>query len=126
MFSHIMLGANDVAASKAFYDAILATLGIEPGVIDGKGRCLYITPKGVLGLTRPLDGQPASRGNGSTIGFAADSPEAVEAWHAAGLAAGGATCEDPPGVRSSDGRSLYLAYLLDPAGNKLCAAHIMR
>ncbi|GIZ12600.1 VOC family protein [Pseudomonas sp. NCCP-436] len=126
MFSHIMLGANDVAASKAFYDAILATLGIEPGVIDSKGRCLYVTPKGVLGLTRPLDGKPASKGNGSTIGFAADSPEAVEAWHAAGLAAGGTACEDPPGVRSSDGRSMYLAYLLDPAGNKLCAAHFMR
>lgn len=92
MFSHVMVGADDIAASKAFYDAALGALGI-----------------------------PA---NGSTIGFAAASPEAADAWHAAGLANGGTAIENPPGIRhGTAGRTLYLAYLRDPAGNKLCASH---
>lgn len=123
MFSHIMLGANDVEASKKFYDAILGALGIAPGVMDEKGRCFYATKQGVLALTKPINGEPASRGNGSTIGFAAANEAQVHAWHEAGLANGGVACEDPPGLRSGGGRSLYLAYLLDPAGNKLCALY---
>ena len=123
MFSHIMLGANDVAESKVFYDAILGALGHGPGVIDEKGRCFYFTDTGILALTKPIDGQPACHGNGSTIGFAATSPELADAWHAAGLANGGTDCEDPPGVREGGGRKLYLAYLRDPSGNKLCALH---
>jgi catechol 2,3-dioxygenase-like lactoylglutathione lyase family enzyme len=79
----------------------------------------------VFALTKPIDGQPASHGNGSTIGFAAASPEAVDAWHAAGAANGGTSCEDPPGVRENGPVKLYLAYLRDPSGNKLCALHRM-
>ncbi|HET6565303.1 MAG TPA: VOC family protein [Xanthomonadales bacterium] len=125
MFSHIMLGANDVQESKAFYDAVLGALGCEPGVIDDKGRCFYFTKSGVFAISKPIDGQPASRGNGSTVGFAARTPELVHAWHEAGLANGGTPCEDPPGIRESNGRQLYLAYLQDPSGNKLCALHRM-
>lgn len=125
MFSHVMIGANDMQASKAFYDAILSELGYKPGVMDEKGRCFYFSEKGVFALTKPIDGEPACHGNGSTIGFAARTPELVDAWHQAGLDNGGATCEDPPGVREGGGRKLYLAYLRDPSGNKVCALHSM-
>lgn len=123
MFSHIVLGANDIDASKAFYDATLAALGIAPGNFDPKGRVFYRTQTGVLGITKPLNGEPATGANGGTVGFGASSPEMVDAWHAAGLAAGGTTCEDPPGPRTMGEIKLYLAYLRDPAGNKLCALH---
>jgi catechol 2,3-dioxygenase-like lactoylglutathione lyase family enzyme len=125
MFSHIMVGANDIAASKAFYDAILGALGHGPGFADPKGRVFWMTPAGIFAITTPIDGNPATHGNGSTIGFAAASPQAVDAWHAAGLANGGTTCEDPPGVREGGGTKLYLAYLRDPSGNKVCALHRM-
>lgn len=125
MFSHIMLGANDVQEAKDFYDATLAVLGHDPGKIDEKGRCFWFTKSGVLAVGKPIDGQPASKGNGSTIGFSVRTPEQVDAWHAAGLANGGSTCEDPPGIREGIAGKLYLAYLLDPSGNKLCALHRM-
>jgi catechol 2,3-dioxygenase-like lactoylglutathione lyase family enzyme len=125
MFSHIMLGANDIQESRSFYDAIFGVLGYAAGVMDEKGRCFYFTKSGVFAISKPIDGQPACKGNGSTIGFSAKSPEDVDAWHAAGIASGGRTCEDPPGVREGVGIKLYLAYLLDPAGNKICALHRM-
>lgn len=121
MFSHIMIGANSIEESKNFYDAVLGVLGHEPGVLDDKGRCFYFTETGVFALTKPIDGKPASCGNGSTVGFAAASTEAIDAWHAAGLQAGGTDCEDPPGWREGPTMKLYLAYLRDPAGNKICA-----
>lgn len=121
MFSHIMVGANDIDESKRFYDAVLGALGHKPGTIDEKGRCFYFTETGVFALTKPIDGNPACNGNGSTIGFAAPSTEAIDAWHAAGLENGGTDCEDPPGWREGPGMKLYLAYLRDPAGNKVCA-----
>ena len=125
MFSHIMVGANDVEASKRFYDAVLGALGIAPGVQDDKGRVFYITPTGIFAITKPIDGGKATAANGATIGFAADSAEKAKAWHAAGVANGGASIEDPPGVRTGAMGSLYLAYLRDPAGNKICALHRM-
>ena len=125
MFSHIMIGANDVEASKVFYDAILGELGHEPGVIDEKGRCFYYTKSGVFSITKPIDGEPACNGNGSTIGFAAKDTAQADAWHVAGLANGGTDCEDPPGPRGTAPRQLYLAYLRDPSGNKVCALHRM-
>lgn len=123
MYSHIMLGANDVQESQKFYDAILETLGYRAGVMDEKGRVFWMDKKGVFSISKPIDGEPACHGNGSTIGFAADSPEQADAWHAAGIANGGTSCEDPPGVREGVTGSLYLAYLRDPSGNKLCALH---
>ena len=119
MFSHVMLGVNDLEASKVFYDAILGTIGVGPGVAN-KTRYFYISPTGAFAISTPIDGEPATNGNGSTIGFAVESPEQGDAWHAAGVANGGTTCEDPPGLR--DG-AIYLAYLRDPDGNKLCALH---
>jgi catechol 2,3-dioxygenase-like lactoylglutathione lyase family enzyme len=121
MFSHVMLGANDIDQAKVFYDAILGTLGIGPGVIDPKGRLFYMTKSGVFGLSKPIDGGAACGANGGTIGFNVDSPEQGDAWHAAGVASGGIACEDPPGVRENPGANMYLAYLRDPSGNKICA-----
>ena len=121
MFSHVMVGSNDVAASKQFYDAVLGALGHKPGVMDDKGRCFYMGASGLFAITPPIDGNAASHGNGSTIGFASGSADEVEAWHAAGVANGGVTCEEPPGER--EGSGLYLAYLRDPDGNKICAMH---
>ena len=122
MFSHIMIGTNDLARAKAFYDTELGTLGVPPARLDGH-RIFYRTPTGVFSVTKPINGEPATAGNGSTIGFAAESPAAADAWHAAGIAAGGTTCEGPPGVREGSAGKLYLAYLRDPDGNKLCALH---
>jgi catechol 2,3-dioxygenase-like lactoylglutathione lyase family enzyme len=126
MFSHIMVGANDVEESKKFYDATLAALGYKPGVIDDKGRCFYFNDTGIFSISKPIDGQPATSGNGSTIGFAAADQAAADAWHSAGLANGGTTCEDPPGVREGATGRLYLAYLRDPSGNKICALHRLK
>lgn len=123
MFSHIMLGANDIQASKKFYDAVLGALGHKPGVIDEKGRCFYFTDTGIFALSKPIDGEAACNGNGSTIGFAAATPELADAWHAAGIENGGTTCEEPPGMRDNGQMKLYLAYLRDPSGNKICALH---
>jgi catechol 2,3-dioxygenase-like lactoylglutathione lyase family enzyme len=125
MFSHIMVGANDIQASKVFYDAILGALGHEPGVFDDLGRCFYFTESGIFAITPPIDGNPACHGNGSTIGFAAKDPAQADAWHAAGVANGGVSCEDAPGVREGGLGKLYLAYLRDPSGNKVCALHRM-
>jgi catechol 2,3-dioxygenase-like lactoylglutathione lyase family enzyme len=125
MFSHVMIGADNVEESKQFYDAILGALGHGPGVMDDQGRCFYFTDTGIFAITQPIDGQPATHGNGSTVGFATASPELADAWHAAGVANGGTTCEEPPGVREGGIGKLYLAYLRDPAGNKLCALHRM-
>lgn len=123
MFSHVMLGADDIDASKSFYDACFKALGGREGSVDPKGRVIYMHDGGIFLLTKPIDGKPASCGNGSTIGFAAKSEEEANAWHAAGLSAGGTAIEDPPGIREGAGMKLYLAYLRDPAGNKVCAMH---
>ena len=124
MFSHIMVGTNDLDRAKAFYDPVFGALGVEPASIDG-GRIFYRTPTGVFAVTKPINGEPATVANGATIGFSCSSPEQADAWHAAGLANGGTACEDPPGVRENPAMKLYLAYMRDPDGNKLCALYWM-
>ena len=123
MFSHVMVGANDMVASKAFYDALFQAIGAKPGATDDRGRAIYMHDGAIFMVTQPIDGQPACHANGGTIGFGMASPEQADAWHAAGVAAGGTSCEDPPAMRQSPFGPLYLAYLRDPAGNKLCALH---
>jgi catechol 2,3-dioxygenase-like lactoylglutathione lyase family enzyme len=125
MFSHIMVGADDVEAARRFYDSTLGALGVRPGRFDDKGRVFYTTDAGIFMISRPIDGKTASSANGATIGFAARSPEEADAWYKAGLANGGTACEDPPGIRESGLGNLHLAYLRDPTGNKLCALHRM-
>jgi catechol 2,3-dioxygenase-like lactoylglutathione lyase family enzyme len=124
MFSHVMIGTNQLDRAKAFYDAVLGTLGVPAGMVD-RHRVFWRTPSGVFAVSLPIDGQPATIGNGSTIGFACQSAEQVEAWHQAGLAHGGSSCEDPPGVREGANGKLYLAYLRDMDGNKICALYRM-
>ena len=117
MFSHVMLGVSDIEASKKFYDAVLGTIGVGPGV-DNNGRYFYISPAGLFAITVPINGEPPTHGNGSTIGFSIESEQQGNAFHAAGLENGGTNCEDPPGRREN---GMYLAYLRDPDGNKICA-----
>ena len=121
MFSHVVVGANDIDASKKFYDAVIGALGGKPGFADPKGRLIYKHDGGMLLVTKPIDGNPATSANGATLGFKIASPELADAWHKAGVEAGGTTCEDPPGERPGSG--MYLAYLRDPSGNKLCGLH---
>jgi catechol 2,3-dioxygenase-like lactoylglutathione lyase family enzyme len=123
MFSHMMVGSNDIARSKTFYDALFGAMGGRPGIEDDKGRLLYRHNGGVFMVTPPIDGAPATHGNGCTIGFSVEGPAQADAWHKAGAEHGGTAIEDPPGIRQGGFGKLYLAYLRDPDGNKLCALH---
>ncbi len=126
MYSHNMVGTNDVAKSKAFYDATFKAIGGKEGIQDDKGRLIYMHGGGLFLVTPPINGESATPANGGTIGFAMENPAQADAWHAAGIAAGGTAIEDPPGVRAGGFGDLYLAYLRDPDGNKLCALHRMK
>jgi catechol 2,3-dioxygenase-like lactoylglutathione lyase family enzyme len=117
MFTHIMVGSNDITKSKAFYDATLGALGIGAGTQFGE-RAFYRHEGGAFGVGKPADGEPATRANGGTIGFVAKSNDAVDAFHAAGLSNGG-TSDGEPGIRTGSGHPMYGAYLRDPDGNKI-------
>lgn len=120
MFSHVVLGADDIPAAKKFYDAILTTLGHEPGMLmPGGNSIVYQSKTQPLLITKPRDGKSASYANGGTIGFAAPSQSAVDAFHAAALANGGSD-EGAPGPRDAIPGS-YAAYVRDVTGNKLVA-----
>ncbi|MCW3847888.1 VOC family protein [Sphingomonas sp. LB-2] len=129
MFNHIMLGSNDIERSRAFYDAVLGTLGFAGEPIrnvnaTGQTRLFYRHDGGTLCISEPIDGEPATCANGGTIGFKCGSAEQVAAFHDAGVAHGGTSIEDPPGER--DGGALgpmHLSYIRDPDGNKLCAIY---
>ena len=126
MFSHVMVGATNIEESRKFYDAIMPTIGGKPGVphkLKGIMRYLYFLKGNIFIITEPINGEDAAHGNGSTLGFQADSPEIVSAWHKAGLDNGGIAIEDPPGIRGQGDLSFYLAYLADTSGNKICAMH---
>ncbi|WP_062016923.1 VOC family protein [Aureimonas sp. AU4] len=118
MFTHVMIGSNDLERSKRFYDATFAALGGRPGEWDARGRLVYIHENGRLMVTKPIDGLPASAANGGTIGIAAASPDHVLAWHEAGKTHGGRAIETPPSERPN---GAFVAYLRDPDGNKLTA-----
>ena len=121
MYSHMMVGSNDIDRSKEFYDALFGAMGGKPGITDPKGRLIYMHNGSVFLVTKPIDGEAATPGNGMMIGFAMNSTDEADAWHKAGAAAGGKPIEDPPGWREGGGQKMYLAYLRDPDGNKLCA-----
>jgi catechol 2,3-dioxygenase-like lactoylglutathione lyase family enzyme len=121
MFSHIMVGSNDMARSRKFYDAVFAAMGGSPATEDARGRLIYAHNGGRFIITKPIDGKAATHANGGTIGFGMTSAEQVAAWHKAGVENGGASIEDPPGPRQGPAGTIHLAYLRDPDGNKLCA-----
>jgi catechol 2,3-dioxygenase-like lactoylglutathione lyase family enzyme len=120
MFSHIMVGSNDIERSKKFYDAVFGAMGGKPGTVDAKGRVAYSHNGGRFMVSKPIDGGAATHANGGTVGFTMSSPAEADAWHKAGVANGGTSVEDPPGVRQGGAGPMYLAYLRDPDGNKLC------
>lgn len=124
MFTHVTVGSNDIARSKRFYDALFQAIGAAPGTEDATGRLIYAHEGHRFIVLRPIDGEPAASGNGHTVSFRMSSPDQADGWHAAGVANGGTSAEDPPGIRhATEGRTIYLAYLRDPDGNKLCGFH---
>lgn len=127
MFSHIMVGTNDIARAKRFYDAVLAVLGagaaMENQAKTGHARLFYRHDGVTFCVSEPINNEPATYGNGSTIGFKCHSPEQANQFHEVAVANGGTAIEDPPGWREAAVGSLYLAYVRDPDGNKLCALH---
>ncbi|WP_069263877.1 VOC family protein [Paraburkholderia nodosa] len=129
MFSHIAVGTNDLEKAKRFYDAVLGALGYDEGIKDDnvhRRRYVYRNDTGMFIITEPLDRRPATHANGGTVGFECSSAAQVDLWHAAGLANHGTSIEAPPGVREAPGGRLYLAYLRDPDGNKICALYRIR
>ncbi|WP_250890456.1 VOC family protein [Sphingobium nicotianae] len=118
-FTHVMVGATDPAKGKAFYDATLGALGWPAGHEFRPGVIFYSHDGAAFGVGKPADGEAATHANGGTIGFAAQTKEQVDAFHAAGLANGG-TCAGEPGKRPGAPGNAYGAYLRDPTGNKIC------
>lgn len=125
MFSHVMIGSNDIERSKRFYDALLGVLGVgEPMrnvAKSGHTRLFYRHNGGTFCISEPINGESATCANGGTIGFKCDSPEQVTAFHDVGVSNGGTSIEEAPGLREGPAGALYLSYLRDPDGNKLCA-----
>ena len=124
MFGHVVLGTNDFIAAKAFYDSALAVLNIPEGQLnEQKQRVFYRTETGMLVLAKPIDGKPATIGNGSTLGFKCTSAEQAKNFHDTCVAEGGKSIEDPPGWRELGGNKVYLAYVRDLDGHKLSAVY---
>lgn len=127
MFSHVMVGSNDIERARAFYDAVLAVIGAAPGhanrAPEGSLRYFYRHHGNVFAVVEPRNGEAATVANGATLGFACDSPEAVDRFHDTAVAAGGVSIEDAPGWRETSVGRLYLAYVRDTDGHKLCAAY---
>jgi len=130
MFSHMMIGSNDIERSKRFYDAVLGVLGVGEPMRNlnkaGDVRLFYRHNGNTFSVTEPINGEPATVANGTTLGFSCDSPEQVRAFHDVAIAHGGTSVEDPPGIREGSVGKMYLAYVRDPDGHKLCALHRMK
>ena len=124
MFSHVMVGTNNIEESKIFYDKLFEVLGAGPGKMypsrTGQKRYFYNHQGTSFGITEPIDGNKATVANGATIGFNLESTEQGDQWHKAGIENGGTSIEEAPGIRNYDKFSMYLAYLRDPTGHKLC------
>ncbi|WP_454828869.1 VOC family protein [Pseudoxanthomonas wuyuanensis] len=127
MFNHIVVGSNDIERSKHFYGAVLGVLGVgEPfqhRAPSGHLRLFYRHDGNTFCVSQPINDEPATCANGGTIGFKCGSAEQVQQFHDVAVASGGVSIEAPPGLRESDLGSMYLAYVRDPDGNKLCAIY---
>jgi len=127
MLNHIMIGSNDIEKTKAFYNAVLGVLGagdpMEHVNDTGQTRLFYIHNGSTFSISEPINGKPVTIANGSTIGFACDSPEQVKELHDVAVANGGASVEDPPGPREGSMGVMHLSYFLDPDGHKICGIH---
>lgn len=127
MFSHVMVGSNDIERAKRFYDAVLGVLGAGEPLRNqnstGQIRLFYRHDGSTFCVSVPINGEPATCANGGTIGFKCSSPEQVKQFHDTAVAHGGASIEEPPGPRDGKLGIMHLAYVRDPDGNKLCALH---
>ena len=127
MFNHVMLGSNDIQRSRRFYDAVLGVLGGGQPMVHqnatGQTRLFYRHDGGTFCLSEPINGEAATASNGGTVGFKCASPEQVQQFHDTALAHGGTSIEEPPGLRDGSMGAMYLAYVRDPDGHKLCAIH---
>ena len=127
MLNHIMIGSNDIQKTKAFYNAVLGVLGAgEPmeHVNDtGQRRLFYIHDGSTFSVSEPINGEPVTVANGSTIGFLCHSPEQVVELHDVAIANGGTSIEEPPGPRESNMGTMHLCYFQDPDGHKICGIH---
>jgi catechol 2,3-dioxygenase-like lactoylglutathione lyase family enzyme len=130
MFSHMMIGSNDIERSKRFYDAVLGVVGVGEPMRNvnktGHVRLFYRHNGNTFSVTQPINGEPATVANGTTLGFSCDSPEQVRAFHDVAVANGGTSVEDPPGIREGSVGKMYHAYVRDPDGHKLCALHRLK
>lgn len=126
MLNHVMVGSNDIERSKRFYDAVLGVLGAGEPIRNiaetGHVRLFYRHDGSMFGVTQPINGEAAHPANGGTVGFKCVSPEQVQQFHDTAVAYGGTSVEDPPGLRDGSIGKIYLAYVRDPDGNKLCAS----
>ncbi|SFV17863.1 VOC family protein [Pseudoduganella namucuonensis] len=127
MFSHVMVGSNEIERSKRFYDAVLGTLGAGAPLRNKEGagptRLFYQHDGNIFSVTEPLDGKAATFANGGTIAFNCASPEQVNLFHDTAIVFGGESIENPPGLRDGVLGTFFVAYVRDPDGNKLCAVH---
>ncbi len=127
MFSHVMVGSNDIERSQRFYDAVLGVLGAGAPLRNmaktGHTRLFYRHDGNTFCVSEPINSEAATFANGGTIGFKCSSPEQVDRFHATAIAHGGTSIEDAPGLRQGSLGGMYLAYVRDPDGNKLCALH---
>ena len=127
MLNHVMVGSNDIERSKRFYDAVLGVLGAGEPLRNvgpsGHTRLFYRHEGSTFCVTEPINGEPATVANGATLGFKCSSPEQVQQFHDVAVANGGTSCEGPPGPRTNAIGTLYLSYVRDPDGNKLCAVY---
>jgi len=114
---HISLGTNDLGRARAFYDPVLAVIGFrlirqdEDAVHYGTGEILF-------SLVAPVDGRPASPGNGVHVAFAAGDRAMVQEFHRTALAHGGSE-DGAPGLRPEYNANYYAAFIRDPDGNKI-------
>ncbi|MEO1079427.1 MAG: VOC family protein [Pseudomonadota bacterium] len=127
MFSHIMVGTNDIERARGFYNAVLGVLGagepMEHSNTTGQTRLFYMHGGSTFGITQPINGEDAGVANGATIGFRCETPEQVAELHDVAIAHGATSIEDPPGPREGDLGTMYLCYFLDPDGHKICGLH---
>lgn len=127
MLSHIMIGSNNIEKTKQFYNAVLAVVGAQEPFVNvsnsGHTRLFYLHNGSTFSISEPINNEPVSTANGSTIGFECSSPEQVKEFHDVAIANGGISVEDPPGPRSSNMGVMHLCYFLDPDGHKICGIY---
>lgn len=127
MLNHVMIGSNDIERTKAFYNAVLGVLGAGEPMVHvndtGQTRLFYAHDGSTFSVSEPINGEPVTVANGSTIGFVCSSPEQVKEFHDVAIANGGSSIEEPPGPREGSMGLMHLCYFEDPDGHKICGIH---